>query len=146
MATAAGIAALALASIQLMGVRLPLPQRDRETPFRWVQAGPVKWALATGAVLGLGMTTRIGFWPWYFVPLGAFVLGDPRAGALVYAAYAFTRSVSALGLAHLATGTRRDVSTIGRTLVANLSLVIRYSAIHCLALGIVLVAYPSGVI
>ena len=73
-------------------------QCDRETPQRWVHAGAVRWALRNGATLGVGATTRIGFWLWYALPLGALLLAHPIWGALVYGIYAGTRGMAVWGL------------------------------------------------
>lgn len=77
--------------------RRPL-QCDRETPKEWVWRGPVVWPLLNGAALGFGATTRLGFWLWYAIPGGAFLMGDPTVGAAIWGAYGFTRTSSAVVL------------------------------------------------
>jgi hypothetical protein len=42
--------------------------------------------------LGFGLTTRIGFWLWYVVPLSAFLSGRMAVGAGVYGSFAFVRA------------------------------------------------------
>lgn len=68
---------------------------SRETPQRWVHFGALGWAVRNGLALGYGATSRIGFWSWYAVPLGALLGGDPVAGALVYGGYGLTRGGAA---------------------------------------------------
>lgn len=56
--------------------------------------GPVKRAIQNGLALGCGATSRIGFWLWYVVPLGAFLVATPWAGAAIYGAYGVTRGTA----------------------------------------------------
>ncbi len=89
------LAATALAL--LMHVRfIPLPQRGRETPRAWVDKGWPTWALLTGSALGIGVTTRIGFWLWYAVPLAALLWASPALGATLYAAYGIARATGSV--------------------------------------------------
>lgn len=80
-------AALTLAPL----LRVPLPQRDVETPQVLLHRGPLWWAMGNGALLGLAVTSRIGFWLWYVVPIGCLVSGSPVTGALVWGLYAVAR-------------------------------------------------------
>jgi hypothetical protein len=66
-------------------------QCERETPKRWVEEGPRRWAIKNGIALGCGAASRLGYWLWYVVPLGA-LLGGPLFGSLIYGAYGLTRS------------------------------------------------------
>ena len=70
-------------------------QCNRETPQRWLDKGPLLWAIINGLALGCGVTTRIGFWLWYAVPLGAFLVGRPELGAVIYRAYGIIRGMAA---------------------------------------------------
>ncbi len=45
--------------------------------------------------LGLGATTRIGFWLWYVVPIAALLGGRPALGAAVYGLYGLVRGGAA---------------------------------------------------
>lgn len=54
----------------------------------------MRWAARNGWTLGIGATSRIGFWLWYVIPLGALLLGFPPLGALVYGTYGFIRSAA----------------------------------------------------
>lgn len=84
--------------IEIAGGRVRPWQRDRETPQRWVRQGPVLWAIRNGAVLGVGMSSRVGFWLWYVIPLAALASGDVVLGALLYGLYSLTRGGATLGL------------------------------------------------
>lgn len=61
-ATLAALAAILVGGLELAGRSVPVLQFNRETPQRWVHSGPVKWAIRNGASLGLGFTSRLGFW------------------------------------------------------------------------------------
>jgi hypothetical protein len=101
------IAAIALGGLELSGRRTQPWQFDCETPQRWVDRGAWRWATRNGLTLGFGATSRIGFWLWYAIPLGAFLLGDPAAGAAIYGTYALVRALGApailLGMMRLKT-------------------------------------------
>lgn len=84
------------ASLELLGHRCRLPQRDRETPKRWAFLGPTRWALLNGASLGVGAGTRIGFAAWYAVPIGCLLVGSAPLGALLYGLYGLTRTAAVL--------------------------------------------------
>ncbi|MEV0592798.1 hypothetical protein [Nonomuraea cavernae] len=85
--------ALAAASAVAVGaVSRPVPwQLDRETDTDWLGYEDWRTAAYNGVALGLGFTTRIGFWLFYLVPLTAFVVADPVLGAAGYAAFAVSR-------------------------------------------------------
>lgn len=70
-----------------------LLQCDRETSQRWLHDGPLSWAAKNGFALGLGFTSRIGFFAWYWVPVAAFLSANIGWGAFIYACYSFTRCV-----------------------------------------------------
>lgn len=84
--TVAGVA-LAVAIV----TRSPLPQFDRETPQSLLNRGPLVWATANGALLGLGLTNRIGFWLWYLIPIATFAMSSPVLGAALWGTYGFAR-------------------------------------------------------
>ena len=85
-----------MGSLEFFGRRVQPPQFDCETPQRWVRQGPLRWATRNGLTLGFGATSRIGFWLWYVVPLGAFLVGDPRLGAAIYGTYGLIRALGAV--------------------------------------------------
>ena len=90
------LAAIAVGSLDLFGRHVLLPQFDCETPQRWVHKGPLRWATQNGLVLGFGATSRIGFWLWYTIPLGAFLVGAPAFGAAIYGTYGLIRALGAV--------------------------------------------------
>jgi hypothetical protein len=90
-----------VAMVELAGRRVPLLQMDRETPYGWLAPGPLWWALRNGASLGFGARTRLGFWLWYVIPLGALLAADPILGAVGYGLYGFTRTAGVAGLVRL---------------------------------------------
>jgi len=90
------VVSIAVGGLEFFGRRVQLPQFDCETPQRWVHRGPLRWATRNGLTLGFGATSRIGFWLWYVVPFGAFLVGDPAFGAVIYGAYGLTRALGAV--------------------------------------------------
>jgi hypothetical protein len=101
------IAAIAIGGLELFGRHTQPWQFDCETPQRWVNRGAWRWATRNGLTLGFGATSRIGFWLWYVIPLGAFLIGDPVAGAAIYGTYGLIRALGApailLGMMRLKT-------------------------------------------
>ncbi len=87
-------------SVELVsGRRFRLPQRDRETPQRWLDLGPVRWAVLNGAALGVGAGTRIGMWLWFGMPLLIAWSGNIAFGAIVFGVYGALRTgLAAVGL------------------------------------------------
>jgi hypothetical protein len=120
------VIAIAVGGLEFFGRRVQLPQFDCETPQRWVHRGPLRWATRNGLTLGFGATSRIGFWLWYVVPLGAFLLGDPRLGAIIYGTYGLVR---ALGAVFIFLGMLRFKVDISDWLIE------RYGAARVLAAG-----------
>lgn len=98
MITGLSVVGLGIGSVELMGRRVRLLENDRETPRAWLADTPLIWALKTGAALGVGATTRIGFPLWYAIPLGAALSGSVVVGAAIYGTYALVRSGTAIGL------------------------------------------------
>lgn len=79
--------------------RVRVLQLDRETNQLWVVRHPLGGAWATGVVIGAGLATRVGFWLWYVVPTGCFLLGRADLGAAIYATYAAVRVIVPIALA-----------------------------------------------
>lgn len=86
--------AIGLGSFELTGRRTTLLQCDRETSLAWVREGPYQWAVKTGAAIGFGATTRIGFPLWYAIPLGSLLYGQPVLGAAIYGTYSIVRGTA----------------------------------------------------
>jgi hypothetical protein len=42
--------------------------------------------------------SRVGFWLWYVVPVGAFLIGDALFGALLYGMYGLTRGAAVFAI------------------------------------------------
>jgi hypothetical protein len=81
--------------LELLGRRTRPPQLDCETPRDWLRKGPLRWAIRNGLALGFGATSRIGFFLWYVVPLGALLSGCPVLGAIIYGTYGLVRGLAA---------------------------------------------------
>lgn len=95
LATLAALTGIFIGIVELTGRRVPIPQADRETPFAWLDAGALFWSIRNGAALGFGARSRLGFWLWYVIPLGAFLSGSILIGAVGYGLYAATRTFAA---------------------------------------------------
>jgi hypothetical protein len=89
------LVAITAGVLEVVSGRLRPPQLDCETPQRWMHKGPLRWAVQNGLALGFGATSRIGFFLWYVVPLGALLSGAPVFGAAIYGTYGFVRAVAA---------------------------------------------------
>ena len=93
-----GAIAVILGSLEIAGHRVRLPQLDHETPQSWMNVGPVRWAARNGFTLGLGAISRIGFPLWYSIPVGAFLIGRPGLGIVVYGTYSTVRAMAVWAL------------------------------------------------
>jgi hypothetical protein len=93
-----GAGAVALGIAGLTGISQSPIQCDRETAKEWVERGPIVWPVLNGAALGFGATSRLGFWLWYLIPAGCFLMAGPVIGAAVWGAYGFTRTAGVVGL------------------------------------------------
>ena len=93
-ASVLALVAIAIGVLELGPRPRRVPQWDIETPQSWMNAGAIRWALLNGAALGVGATSRIGFWLWYAIPVSALLLGNPLLGALVYGCYGLFRGWS----------------------------------------------------
>lgn len=74
-------------------------QINRETDQALLELGPTGWAAVNGGLLGLGFTSRIGFWLWWVFPLASIILGSPLESALLWGTYALCRTGVSFGLA-----------------------------------------------
>jgi hypothetical protein len=83
--------------------------------------------------LGFGATSRIGFWLWYAIPLGAFLVGDPVAGAAIYGTYGLVR---ALGAPVILLGTARLDTDISDRLIKGYAVARVLAASQLVFLGI----------
>jgi hypothetical protein len=101
LATLLALAAVVLGGLELAGRRVPLIQADRETPYAWMERDPLLWAIRNGAALGFGARSRLGFWLWYAIPVGALLSASPLLGAVGYGLYGLTRTLAAGGVLFL---------------------------------------------
>lgn len=97
-ATLLATAAALLGASELLGRAPPLPQCSRETPQKWVHAGPLRWAAVNGLALGNGCGSRLGFWSWYAIPAASLLAGSLVLGALIYGAYGLSRGAAVWGI------------------------------------------------
>ncbi len=89
-------AAAALLALLMSSIVRPTPiELKRQTRHSWMTYQDWRTALLTGAELGPGLLTRIGFWAWFAVPVSAFAIGSPVSGAIVWAVYAGARLLTA---------------------------------------------------
>ncbi len=112
LASLLAVLAIVLGSIELSGRHVRLVQCDRETPQHWLNAGPLRWVLRNDMALGFGATSRIGFWLWYVIPLGALLFARPELGGIIYGTYSTVRGMAVwviiLGLSHWVDGNSQD--------------------------------------
>lgn len=76
---------------------MPLPQLSRETSRRYGALG-LSWVARNGVAMGIGITTRLGFWLWYALPLAAALSGGPLRGAVVFGSYALVRASAPIAI------------------------------------------------
>jgi hypothetical protein len=81
--------------IEVTGRRVPLPQLSRETTRRYGEMA-MGSVIRNGTAMGAGITTRIGFWLWYVVPVAATLSGTALGGAIIFCVYSFTRGIAPL--------------------------------------------------
>jgi hypothetical protein len=96
-----GVCAVLAIAVAAVTRRLPW-QLERETSIRWLEYQDWRTAVYNSASLSLGFATRIGFWVFYLVPIGAFMSGSALKGALVYSIYGGARCAASLVLAAVA--------------------------------------------
>jgi hypothetical protein len=130
----AGLAIL-LGLLDLGSRAVTVLQCDRETPQRRVHRGAIRWAMRNGAALGVGFTSRIGFWLWYVVPAGALLWGDPAFGAALFGTYGFVRGWS-VWIMFLNLPIRVPDDDVGVWLLRNFGNAHRLSAGHLIAVGV----------
>lgn len=134
LASIAGLAAAGIGVRELFMGRLSPPQRNRETPRRWVDDGAMRWAVLNGLALGSGATNRIGFWLWYVLPATAFLTGDPLLGAAAWGLYGAVRTAAAGALTVRMRG--HDRWERGMWLIRRASGARRLAAAHLVAVGV----------
>ena len=89
-----GTLAIAYAASDVGLVSLPRPTLMPAVPVTWWRLWrPYGGALAYGAALGLGLTTRIHFGAFYVLSALALLQGDPSRGALLMGTYGAARAL-----------------------------------------------------
>ena len=89
-----GTLAIAYAAADLGLVRLPRPTLMHAVPVTWWRLWrPYGAALAYGAALGLGLTTRIHFGAFYILCILAVLGVEPGRGALLLGTYGAARAL-----------------------------------------------------
>ncbi len=114
---AAGTTLAALAVVVLAAIRAPLVQVDHETPQSLLHRGPLIWSTANGSLLGLAVTSRIGFWLWYLVPVTVLASGSPLGGAVIWGVYAGVRLGTVAAIAMRMRGGDDRVHHVSRALL-----------------------------
>jgi hypothetical protein len=89
-----GTLAIAYAAADLDFIRLPRPTLMPAVPVTWWRLWrPYGAALAYGAALGLGLTTRIHFGAFYVLCALAVLQAEPSRGALLLGTYGAARAL-----------------------------------------------------
>jgi hypothetical protein len=82
----------AFGGAELLGRRVWLLQRDHETNQSWMRFGATVNSAANGVAIGLGFSTRIGYWLWYVLPVVAVFYGSWQIGILLFVVYSSIRA------------------------------------------------------
>lgn len=82
--------------------------------------------MRNGFSLGLGFTSRLGFWLWYVIPLIGVIVGDVWLSGILYATYGAVRGLAAVAVFGYAL--RRPGWDYGKWLLARAALVARASS------------------
>jgi hypothetical protein len=101
-ALATALLLAAVGTVELFGHRVPLPQLSRETSRRYGSMG-IGWVVRNGVAMGVGISTRLGFWLWYAVPVAAVVSGETLRGVIVFGTYALVRATAPIAIIVLRT-------------------------------------------
>lgn len=115
--TAGTVFALALVVAPMVSPQR-LPEVNRETDQSLLSLGPFRWAAANGFLLGLGFTSRIGYWIFYLVPVGCLVARSPAFGAVIWTTYGFTRLGIVTLMAFRMHQALAKISALSRSLLA----------------------------
>ena len=94
---ALAVVAVAMGLFGLAKVPIGVLQCGRETPQSWINLGGIAWSMRNGLALGCGVTSRVGFWSWYLIPVASLMVADPLSGLVIYASYGAVRGLGAWG-------------------------------------------------
>lgn len=133
-------AAVVLACRHLLGHSSAPVQCNRETPQGWLRYGEIAWSLANGAALGMGATTRLGFWLWYVVPFASLMSASAVSGATIYGLYALARCGAAWPLSILVQTGRIDQPNLTIALLRRAGFARAISTAELFVLGVILLA------
>lgn len=134
-ASIAGTCVGAVALLDIAVAKVPLIQRDRETPRQLLYAGPLRWGAFTGAMLGFGALTRLGFVAWYLVPVIAFDAHSPVSGAVTWSAYGLVRTATPQVMEQARRSTRGRIRLRQRVLLTTGRTWARY-ATDCMSIAL----------
>jgi hypothetical protein len=90
------------------------PSRGVSVPQSWVKRwGPIRSCAVYGSVLGVGLTTVVPYWSFYWLLAWAFLSAEPGYGFALMAAYAGGRTtiIAAFGPAAVRTTDSLEVIT-----------------------------------
>lgn len=141
---AVGLSVIVVLVLDLAGVRIRLVQRDVETPKEWLDQGRVSWALKTGATLGSGIFTRVGFWSWYMLPISAAATAEWWRGAIVCGLYGLVRTSGSVMVGLPRFGAPRLSAVDPRTLLAARHAARRVSNLAGVLVALVIIVGDKG--
>lgn len=137
MVVALGLLGAGLGALEVSRGRLAPPQCSRETPQLWLDNGALVWSARNGATLGAGFATRLGFWLWFAVPIGALLSADAILGAVLYGTYGFVRgSLAPLLLCAEQLRGNRGIDALAMSMLRRAPVARRLAAAELLAIGI----------
>jgi hypothetical protein len=89
------------------------PSRRASVPQSWVNRwGPVRSAAVYGSVLGVGLTTVVPYWAFYWLLAWAFLNAEPGYGFALLAAYAGGRTAIVAAFSPVAARTNDSLEVI----------------------------------
>ena len=126
--------ALIVGTVEAIRGTLWLPQRNRETPQRWVRYGAIPSAVLNGGALGIGIASRLGYGLWFVLPVAAILVSDVLWAITIFTTYGLTR---ALGLWTFIIAARRvgDLNRVGDTFLERRVLVRRFCGLVLAGVG-----------
>jgi len=108
-----GFLALAYAASDLQLILMPRPRLSNAVPVTWWRRWrPYGAALAYGAALGIGFTTRIPFGAFYVLCAWCLVLGNVPYGAALFGVYGATRALALIPASCFVQSRQSDISPV----------------------------------
>jgi hypothetical protein len=136
---------VALGGAEVLGRRVWLLQRNQATAQSWMRFGATINSAANGIAMGIGFSTRIGYWLWWALPVVAVLSGSWRIGAPLFVLYASVRAGIAV-LFSLLGEARHETAHRLQDRLASLSPVMRRAcsaALVVVSIAFVVAAAPS---